>query len=961
MGQSQIPPVSEEPTRVVTSPSVPRLAGIDSAEKRSPASSTPPPRRVDSEAFTRAVEPQPLTAHDLFPQPGEDFQGFELLSELGRGGMGRVFLARQRAMASRLVVLKVGPHLSRECQKLAKLQHPNIVPVYSFHQEGSTQAVCMPYRGPLTLAHLVAKLRTEDLQTFDGKALTTMIEECRRGREPAVRVTPHLSPVDAPTPTESPTEVQALGRANQLFNGLRGLNYIDAVLTIIRQVAEGLRFAHEARIVHCDLKPANVLISDDGCPQLIDFGIAYDKSNFAVEQFRVGGTRPYMSPEQLTSVASEHLEYDERSDLYGVGVILYELVTGELPFEPNFVSTAAAIEHDCMNRFSPPPSPRSLNPRVPRSVEAIISKCLAPDLANRYQSAKQLHEDLDRQLARRPLRFAKNPSGRELVVKWVTRNRLFLTATGFVLIAGSAAAGVVYQDTRHAALNIRRTEQAQLLEAISASEPFLARLQEAEFFFGLADGNATYQPLAWESARLALEQYHAWNDEAWFNSGGFQSMPIDRLSTYREQSAGLMLLMANSHAQRAIRLRDETARVSLLDQAMNWNRRAAATHPDPESFRAVWLQRAYLAQLAGNRSEAEQFILKVKAIPPSTSSSVLEGRQLIAEGKLVDAHQLLRDAVQTDPRDFWAVFYQAICAQRLGQEREAATGYEVCIALQPNFFGTYYNRGQVHARLLRFADAEADFNRVIELHPKWADGYFFRALTREAQKKNAESIADLTRALELGFTPTSVHLARSRVYARMENWAASKQDRAEGLKLEPTDERGWVDRAQAKLIDDAEGALGDYAHALELNPRSVTALKGQGHLLSRAGKTREAAQALTRIVEISPDSPQAWSGRGVLHARLNDRKAALSDARQALRLTQGPAIKYQVAGIYAMTSLNHPEDRREAFAMLDASLRAGFGFEYLEKDRELDPIRNDPEFKKTVDAARAYRALLKAN
>ncbi len=470
MGQNLIPELEDEPTRVVTSPSGPRAAASDSSGDRPAVLSRQPARQVDSEAPTRPVAPQPLSTPDSYPQPGETFQGFELLSELGRGGMGRVFLARQRALAARLVVLKVGPHLSRECQKLAKLQHPNIVPVYSFHQEGTTQAVCMPYRGPLTLAHLVAKLRTEDLQTFDGKALTTMIEECRRGREPSVTVTISRPPVGTVTPPAALPAVKARDKANQMFAGLRGLNYIDAVLTIIRQVADGLRFAHGERIVHCDLKPANVLISDDGCPQLIDFGIAYDKANLAVEQFRVGGTRPYMSPEQLTSVASEHMEYDERSDLYGVGVILYELVTGELPFEPNFVSTPAAIENDCMNRFKPPPPPRSLNPNVPLAVEAIIAKCLAPNAANRYQSAKELHEDLDRQLARRPLRFAPNPSKRELAVKWATRNRLLLVASGFALVVGSAAAGVEYRDAhaRNKRCFCKRWPQPSRLKPISA-------------------------------------------------------------------------------------------------------------------------------------------------------------------------------------------------------------------------------------------------------------------------------------------------------------------------------------------------------------------------------------------------------------------------------------------------------------------------------------------------------------
>jgi serine/threonine protein kinase/Tfp pilus assembly protein PilF len=906
-----------------------------------------------------------VAALDPFPQSGEVFLGFELLSELGRGGMGRVFLARQQALSDRLVVLKVGRHLTRECQKLAKLQHPNIVPVYSFHQSGTVQILCMPYRGPLTLAHLVARLRTEDLQTFDGKALTTIIEECRRGREPSVTPDTPLLPrtkTHAVRPADHPS-VQARDRAKRMFNGLRGLNYIDAVLTIIRQVTDGLRFAHAERIVHCDLKPANVLISDDGCPQLIDFGIAYDKSNFAAGQLQVGGTRPYMSPEQLTSFVSERLEYDERSDLYGVGVMLYELVTGELPFEPNFVSTPAAIESDCMNRFKPPPRPRSINPKVPRAVEAIIQKCLAPRVADRYQSALELREDLDRQLARQPLKYAPNPSRRELAMKWVTRNRSVMVAAGVAAVIGFTATGFAQQDARREQMMRARikanAEEVLKWQAVSAAEPFAADLRDAEFYFGLADTEAGYRDRAWESAKRALNHYQAWDEVRWFDRFEYQALPPERLGAYRRQVAGLTLQLANSCAQQAIRSPGAAARAELLRRAFAWNQRAEVTHPAAESCRAVWLQRAFLTRLAGNPAGAEQFALRADALPRGGEDAFLEGRQLMAEGRLVAAQRVLREAVQADPRNFWATFHLAACAHRLGQDWDAAGAYDICVSHSPGFFGTHYNRAQVRFRMGRAAEAEADFDRAIEARPEWADVYFLRALTREAQQRYAEAVADLNRALELGYTPTSVYLVRSRVHTKLKDKPAADRDLAEGLKIEPTDERGWLARAQARLYTDPAAALGDYDKALELNPRSVSALQGRGHLLSRAGKNREAADALTRLIEINPESADAWSGRGVLHARLNDREAALRDATEALRLSERPATKYQVAGIYATTSRTKADDRREAFALLDAALRAGFGFEYLDKDRELDPIRTDPEFKTTVDAARAYRNTVK--
>lgn len=912
----------------------------------------PAPTPLDSET-DEPLRPTEVVGTRLstapFPRPGQEFAGFDLLSELGRGGMGRVFVARQRALAGRVVVIKVGHHLSNECQKLAKLQHPNIVPVYSFHQSGSMQAVCMPYRGSLTLGHLVDRLRSANLMTLDGKALTTVINECRRNRERSVAI-----PVDAPSwaygelPLPVNPETQTPVKATDLFNGLRGLNYVDAVLTIIRQVADGLRLAHAENIVHCDLKPGNVLISDDGCPQLIDFGIAYDRANLAAQELRIGGTRPYMSPEQLSSLLSASREYDERSDLYAIGVILYELLTGQFPFEANFNPLATAIETDRANRFAPFTRARSLNPKVPFAVEAIIKKCLAPKVEDRYQSASDLVEDLDRQLSQRPLRFAPNPSAIELGFKWATRNRLLLVAAGIFAVVGAVIGGFKHRD-------MVRSEQVMRLQATAAGEPFAADQREAEFYLGLAEVGANYRDRGWESARKALDHYHAWDDENWFARPEFRALPSDRLEAYREQAAALMLLLANSKAQQAARLPNDPSRSELLTQAGKWNLRAEKTRPDAERCRTIWAQRALLARLNGNQVEADRLVQKAAAITLGAEDALLEGRQLMGEGRLAAAREPLTLATQYDPQSFWAWFHLGACRAQLGQDGEAAAAYDICVSLEPGFFGTYFNRGQARLRLGRYADAETDFGQVIELQSDWADPYLLRALSREAQRNFREAIADLNRALDLGYSPTSVYLVRSRVHGRMNDKAACERDLAEGLKFVPTDERGWLARAQARLFSDPAAALADYDKALSFNPWSIFALQGKAHLLSRAGKIKEAHAVLTKIIEINPNSPDAWSGRGVLNARLNDRDAALKDAREALKLSERPSTRYQVAGIYALTSRAHPDDRREALALLDGALRAGFGFEYLNQDRELDPIRDNADFRRTVEAARSYR------
>jgi tetratricopeptide (TPR) repeat protein len=476
----------------------------------------------------------------------------------------------------------------------------------------------------------------------------------------------------------------------------------------------------------------------------------------------------------------------------------------------------------------------------------------------------------------------------------------------------------------------------------------------------LADRGPDYRNLAGALSHRALDRFRAGETDDWFHGPEFTGLALDRQEIVRRRAAGLMLVLANLRAHAAECEADAATREDLLRQAREWNRRAELTHPDPDGCRAVWVQRGYLTRLAGDPAEAERLVRKAVPIPSTPADVLLEGRQYLIEKRYQAALKVLEPAVKADPTSLWAVFYASVCQQYLGEDAKAKAGYDICEALRPGFFGTLFNRGMARYRLGQVAEAEADFDRAIGLRPEWADAYFQRALAREARDRHADAMDDLNRSLERGHTPTAVYFQRSRVYKQMGDTAAAEREFAEGMKAVPTDERGWMARALARLYrGDPAGALADFDQALRLNPTLILALQGKAHLLSKSGKTAEATQALTRIIDLNPDSPDAWSGRGVLRARTGDRDGALADAREALRQSERPATKYQVAGIYGLMSKTHPEDRREAFSLLDGALRGGFGFDLLDKDPELDPIRKDPEFRKIVDAARAYRASLK--
>jgi eukaryotic-like serine/threonine-protein kinase len=896
--------------------------------------------------------------HEGFPAAGQSHFGFHLLAELGRGAFGRVFLAKQESLAHRLVVLKVGSDLSDESRKLARLQHPNIVPVYSFHRQGELQAVCMPYLGPVTLGHLLEKVTGEGVATRSGVSLTRVFAECQRSRHPLAnadctirnsRDKTKRDPESSATLPELPPSVAK--ETTPGFHSLKNLTYVDAVLLIVSRLADGLCRAHDQGIVHCDLKPANVLLSDDGRPMLLDFSVAFDLAARSRAETYIGGTLPYMSPEQIRSVQTRSATFDGRSDVYGLGVILYELLAGRPPFGGDRDSSAKSVAQALKARLGPVPSLRASNPAVSPAVESLVLHCLEPDPDRRYQSARELHEDLSRQLSSRPLRYAANPSKAERARKWVRRNRVALAICALVALASSSVAAYSSRD----ALRSRRLGE---LESAKLADGFARQHQQALFGLAMAGLDPAAAPPADASAETALGHYGADGDGRWWEaSAALKRLPPARQAQVRETVSILYWHMAASRIARARPLGAGEERTELLRHAGELNRRAELAHPGPGACRAALSQRATLARLVGDSSAAGRSATEAGALPLETTwDHLCEGRELLARRQPHKALPLFEKAASLDPRGFWPHYYLGVCRLALAHGAAAEAAFDVCAALEPDFEGTYYNRGLARLRQKEFARAALDFDRVVEARPRLSVAFVNRALAREGWNRYKEAVADLDRALELGHPPVLPLLMRARLQRALGNQGAARRDLAEGLRLTPTDEHAWVARGQARAATDLAGALEDFDQALKLEPRSLPAMQNKAHVLSRLGQNEKAVEVLTALLELYPYFVDALSGRGVLHARLNNRKAAIDDALEALKLSDRPATRYQAAGIYATTSRTHAEDRHEALRLLSLSLRAGFGFNYLEIDRELDPIRADPKFKQVIEEARAYRA-----
>jgi serine/threonine protein kinase len=243
--------------------------------------------------------------------PGAQIEDYQVVALLGRGGFGAVYLAWQISLG-RQVALKVSPCIGLEGRTLARLDHPHIVRVYSETVCQETRLLCMQYVASIALDELLKRLAAKS-PSWTGQDL--------------------LAQIDAQH-TVVAGEFDPAQLADRHF--LSQLDHVDAVCWIGSRLADALAHAHRHGVLHRDLKPGNVLVSQYGRPMLVDFNLANLTREAGTASQLFGGTLPYMSPEHLEAFDPEQpadaASVTEASDIYSLGIVLFELLTGRLPF-----------------------------------------------------------------------------------------------------------------------------------------------------------------------------------------------------------------------------------------------------------------------------------------------------------------------------------------------------------------------------------------------------------------------------------------------------------------------------------------------------------------------------------------------------------------------------------------------------------------------------------------------------
>jgi serine/threonine protein kinase len=285
-----------------------------------------PPDEIPVQTKTIEAPKEELTT-------GSTFAGrYQIIEELGRGGMGKVYKAQDTEIKEKIALKLIKPEISSDKKTIERFQNE-----LKLARKISHRNVC----------------RMHDLGKSEGNYFITMEYVDGENLKGMIRM------------------------MGQLSSG--------KTISIAKQVCEGLSEAHRIGVVHRDLKPSNIMIDKDGNAKIMDFGIARSLTGKGITGVGVMiGTPEYMSPEQV-----ESKEIDQRSDIYSLGVILYEMVTGQVPFEGD-TPYSIGVKH----KSEVPRNPKEINPQISDDLNRMILKCLEKEKDKRYQSAGELRSEL---------------------------------------------------------------------------------------------------------------------------------------------------------------------------------------------------------------------------------------------------------------------------------------------------------------------------------------------------------------------------------------------------------------------------------------------------------------------------------------------------------------------------------------------------------------------------------------
>ncbi|MBI4613656.1 MAG: protein kinase, partial [Planctomycetes bacterium] len=794
---------------------------------------------------------------------GECFAGHEILDELGRGGMGAVYRARD-LVTGQVVALKVllgGDEASRihvkrfqrEVDLVKALGHRNIVAIHKFGIEEGYHYFTMDF--------------------VDGPTLKDALKNRAMGAK----------------------------RAVQVF--IRILSALD--------------HAHRKGIVHRDLKPSNVILDRDGEPLLTDFGLAkrIDSESQLTKTESAVGTPHYMSPEQ---VSGGRIRITAQTDLYAVGVMLYQVVAGRLPFRAD---NQAQLYNQILHEEAEPPSTH--NPAVDKSMDTICLKAIAKHSEDRYPTAREFADDLKRYLAGEPIR-ARPQSKMSRTWRKVKSNPRTTLALSLAVAIAVASVGIAFllsrSDTGGPGVTpaeiARREAEVELERGLRFLESGKAANAAEAFQRALAlDPTFTEASLGLARSLAALGDF-----------SGASSILEGVLKEKAGDRDALLLLgriaLDEGAAQRG--KGEEGAASECYQRAVRHFTDSIRLYPDdPEGYKGrgdAYQELGLRDEMIGDRTEEE------RCRKLQVGNVLLEAGELLGAGKLIEALARIEPYAGSLRDNLEVQLLYGRILEAKGSLGKALGAYSICVAKEPNDSSYRVRRARVLVELGRYQGAEEDLasakvdakagDEAVYLRGRVAEGKgflaealpFYDAALVGTYLSEGQEASALDRIVDLRFR-------RGRARFRLDDFRGAASDLDQVLERRPdlVEARFFHGASLVETGEKLRTAQADLEAAVAGGYQPVYQVDiYQGRLSLLAGKPEEALDRFRRVAEAMPALPDAFYHRAQAYLALGRGTEAHADAAEAVRLDPFRARHFKMLGQALMAQEDY-ERAEDAF------------------------------------------------
>ena len=857
---------------------------------------------------------------------GFELDHYRIVQRVGSGGMGAVYRAHDAHLDREVAIKVLNPgtiadEISRrrfrqEALLLSRLNHPNIAIVHDFD--------CVQGRDFLVMEYISGVTLNEKLV---GRALPE-----------------------------------------------------EEVLRLGLQLCAGLASAHEQGVVHCDLKPGNVRLTDDGRVKILDFGLARlrrppgadDSTASGRPLSEIAGTLPYMAPEQLNAG-----EIDARTDIYGAGVMLYEMSTGQRPFAG---SDAAKLITAILHR--PPISQRALNEQVSLGLQWIVEKCLEKDPENRYQSVLELGRDL------RNLEKSKETGSPPILISSGTRrhamevkSRVLWWAAGILLVlvavalmsgpfreririwqgmihiphakqvvvlpfrtlgsdAELAAFGAGLTETLTAKLTeLTRDPTLQVVPAMEVRDKHIATLDEARKEFGAnlaiegslhaAAGQIrvnytlvdvqTHRQLRGNSVTFAAGDPFAVQDAV--VDGAIQMLDLEVEGRERGSLSnhGTLVADAYDYYLQGRGYLQNYDRTENLDNAIQVFERALALDKN-YALAYAGLGEAYWNKYDSTKDvtwldKSRENCQEANRLDSRlTLAHVCMGKLELGTGNYQEAAKEFELALQREPTTDEAYRGLAAAYEKMGRPDDAERTYRRAIALRAHYWATYNWLGAYYYRQARFPEASAMFRQAISLAPDSVRGYSNLGASYLEESRYAEAIVASEKSIAI--QPTDYGYSNlGSAYFFLKRYEEADKAYLEALKLSPQDPLLWWN-------------LGDgYYWTPGKRDQSI-------------GPYKKCVAVSEEVLRVNPNDAETYGIEAVCSAMLGAKPSALESLQRGLRIApRNPTLAFQAAIIY-----NQFQQMPETIDWLKKAQASGYSEARIRDYPNFDFLRSTPRF-----------------